>query len=97
VATSVAGRSLGTRRVWVRRSIGPFGCLLVVLGLTVASAAADEPKVVSLWPEGVPDAQPEGGDERVEKARKVQVRELAQEPVRRRHQGETPHEALHSR
>jgi acetyl esterase/lipase len=73
VATSVAGRSLGTRRVWVRRSIGLFGCLLVVLGLTVASAAADEPKVVPPWPEGVPNAQPESGDERIEDGRVYNV------------------------
>jgi acetyl esterase/lipase len=69
----VAGRSLGTRRVCVRRSIGLFGCLLVVLGLTAASAAAEEPKVVPLWPEGVPGAQPNGGVEHNEDGRVYNV------------------------
>jgi hypothetical protein len=58
VATSVAGRSLGTRLVWVRRSIGRFGCLFVALGLTVANAAADQPQVVPLWPENLLEARP---------------------------------------
>lgn len=40
VATSVAGRSLATRRVWVRRPISLFSCLLVVLGLAAAGSAA---------------------------------------------------------
>jgi GntR family transcriptional regulator, transcriptional repressor for pyruvate dehydrogenase complex len=35
--------------------------------------------------------------EHLEKARDAQVRELGQEPARRRHRGEIPHETLHSR
>jgi acetyl esterase/lipase len=83
LATREAGRSLATRRVWVRRSIGLFGCLPIVLGLTVASAAADEQKVVSLWPGGVPDARPGGGVERIEDGRiyNVQIPTLTSFPA----------------
>jgi pectinesterase len=34
-----------------------------------ASASASDPRVIQLWPEGVPDAKPNGGEERVENER----------------------------
>ena len=44
-----------------------------MLGLAAASAVATEPVVIPLWPEGVPDARPDGGAERIEDGRTYNV------------------------
>jgi acetyl esterase/lipase len=51
----------------------------LLLALKTPARAADEPRVIPLWPEGVPNAQPNGGVERVENDRtfNVQIPTLA--------------------
>ena len=43
------------------------------LGITSMAHAADEPRVIALWPEGVPNAKAEGGVERLEDGRVYNV------------------------
>jgi acetyl esterase/lipase len=56
-----------------RRPAGWCRSLLLLAFLAVATASADEPRVIFLWPEGVPGAQAGGGDERIEDGRTYNV------------------------
>lgn len=56
-----------------RSPVAAWGAVLVLSALWVPAALAEEPLVIPLWPEGVPDARPGGGEERVEDGRVYNV------------------------
>lgn len=66
-----------------RQSRRRVRCLLLALGLSAQAALAQVPRVIPLWPEGVPEARPEGGAERLEDGRvyNVQVPTLTAFPA----------------
>ena len=47
--------------------------LLAFLAMTAFSLACAEPTVIPIWPEGVPDAQPNGGTEYIKDDRVYNV------------------------
>jgi acetyl esterase/lipase len=47
--------------------------ILALLSLSLAAARAEEPRVIPLWPEGVPGALPGAGEERIEDGRTYNV------------------------
>ena len=47
--------------------------LISACALLAARARADEPRLIPLWPEGVPGAKAEGGVERIEDGRVYNV------------------------
>ncbi|HNX48600.1 MAG TPA: alpha/beta hydrolase [Thermoanaerobaculaceae bacterium] len=66
-----------------RRSRRGARWLLLALGISAPAALAQAPRVMPLWPEGVPGARPEGGAERLEDGRvyNVQVPTLTAFPA----------------
>jgi acetyl esterase/lipase len=74
LTTSSASRdTAGRDRMPACSLFGRILLLLLLLGLRAWTACADEPRVIPLWPEGVPDARPNGGEERVEDGRVYNV------------------------
>jgi acetyl esterase/lipase len=64
----------GTRWRGCGRQLIISHCLFfLLLGFSASITHADEPRVIPLWPEGVPDARPDGGAERVEDGRVYNV------------------------
>jgi hypothetical protein len=61
------------RRGFVRRFVSSCGSVVLLLGLLASTALAEEGRVIPLWPEGVPDARPNGGVERMEDGRVYNV------------------------
>jgi acetyl esterase/lipase len=70
------GKACGTQARWrgcVRRLVRSCGFLFLMPGLWASTTLAEEPRVLPLWPEGVPDARPDGGVERLEDGRVYNV------------------------
>ena len=72
-AMGEAGGTNLRRQGCVRRFVSSCGFVVLLLAPLASTVLAEEGRVIPLWPEGVPDARPNGGVERMEDGRVYNV------------------------